>query len=327
MLDTILDVTLRDGGYLNRWQFSWENANHLLSFLHQQGLRNVEVGFVRSPQLQTTAVNGCPPEFLAKLRQFHPDMNLVCMLNPADGDWQAAVADKLEHISLLRMPCTAELIDHALEIAHAIKQQCKDIRISLNLICVSSYSLEEIKGLLSRIAVSRDVDIVYLADSRGALYPSDVQTLISSAREICPQALGFHAHDTQGYAIRNSDRAVAYGCEWIDVTLNSFGLAGGNTSLEGYLTHHQLQPEGIDLEAAVREFCQDHLPLTHPPLAVQQLYRKLAEKNIDPVWSKQLEEKYTNNLHDLVSRVSRQDYKTLESVLGAIDTLRSPVLR
>lgn len=326
MLETILDVTLRDGGYLNSWQFSWENVTHLLAFLYRQGLRNVEVGFVRSPQLQTTIVNGCPPEFLIKIRQFHPEMNLVCMLNPADENWPSAVANKLEHISLLRMPCTAELVDHALEIAHKIKQQYSTIKISLNLICVSAYSLEEIKGLLEAIAISQDVDIVYLADSRGALYPGDVGTLMATAREICPQALGFHAHNTQGYAILNCDRALASGCEWIDVTLNSFGLAGGNTSLEGYLTHHQLQHEGIDLEGAVREFCQDCLPLKHPPLALQQLYRKLAEKNIDPVWSQPLKEKYADNLHDLVSRVSRQEYKTLESILEAIDALKSPVV-
>ena len=100
----------------------------------------------------------------------------------------------------------------------------------------------------------------------------------------------------------------------------------GEFSLEGYLTHHQLQHEGIDLEGAVREFCQDCLPLKHPPLALQQLYRKLAEKNIDPVWSQPLKEKYADNLHDLVSRVSRQEYKTLESILEAIDALKSPVV-
>lgn len=56
----ILDVTFRDGGYLNRWQFSVEQSKRVLNFLQDQGLNKVEVGFLRTPNRSTSPVNGCP---------------------------------------------------------------------------------------------------------------------------------------------------------------------------------------------------------------------------------------------------------------------------
>ncbi len=311
----ILDVTLRDGGYLNRWQFSVEESKRVLNFLQDQGLSQVEVGFLRTPERSTSPVNGCPKEFLAEIQQLYPEMSLVCMLNPAEDNWQAAVADKLDHISLLRMPCTAELVDKALEIANAVKKQSSSIQISLNIICASSYSLEEIEYLLRAIAPSKNVDIVYLADSRGALYPHEVKDMMALAREICPQSLGFHAHDTLGYAIENSNQAFSQGCDWIDVTLNSFGLAGGNTPLGGYLDHHNLQSVGQSIKAEVTDFCQKHLSLRHPDALTRQRYQWLAAKNIDPVWCEQLLEKYPDTLKDKVDKLPRQHYKEIDSVL------------
>ncbi|NEO10143.1 MULTISPECIES: hypothetical protein [unclassified Moorena] len=314
-VSNILDVTLRDGGYLNRWQFSLEETKSVLNFLQDQGLSQVEVGFLRTPDRMTSPVNGCPKEFLAEIQQLYPEMSLVCMLNPAEDNWQAAVADKLDQISLLRMPCTADLVDKALEIANHLKKQSSHLKISLNLICVSSYSLAEIECLLRTIAPSKNVDIVYLADSRGALYPHEVNAMMALVREICPQSLGFHAHDTLGYAIENSNQAFAQGCDWIDVTLKGFGLAGGNTPLGGYLAHHDLQSSGQSIQAEVTDFCQKHLPLRHPDSLTRQRYRLLAAKNIDPVWCDQLLEKYPDTLNKKVEKLPRQHYKNIDSVL------------
>lgn len=310
-LDSILDVTLRDGGYLNGWQFSSAEIDSTLRFLHQQGLRKVEIGFLRTPERTTSVINGCPADFLADISARYPNMQLVGMLNPAEDNWEEAVTGKLPCLSLIRMPCTPELVDTALTIAAQLHKQSDTIKVSLNLICISAYAHEEIACLLQKIGASKYVDRVYFADSRGALFPHEIAPLIALGKQYCAQPLGFHAHDTQGNAIENSDRAFASGCDWIDVSLNGFGLAGGNTSLERYLMHHALMPQGTDLLSETQRF------LSHPTEEERQLYLMLARKNIDPIWAEQLMAIYPNNLSGLVDSLPRNHYPTLASVLEA----------
>lgn len=291
-----------------------------LTFLHQQGLRKVEVGFFRSPEKTTSDVNGCPVDFLTKITALYPDMDWACMLYPSDPQWQAAIGDKLPHISVVRMPCLPDQVEQALHMAEFIHQQSETIQVSLNLICVSSYGLDEIEALLKQIAPSKNVDVVYFADSRGALDPDGVEDIINLGRRICSQPLGFHAHDTQGQAMANSDRAFACGCDWIDVTLNGYGLAGGNTPLGPYLDHHGLLEASTGL-AGVKQFYEQHLSLAHPAPRIRTLYRILAEKNLDPVWYKKLEEKYQDDLNGLIQKSPHQHYKTLESALSVLSAL------
>ena len=314
-LNNVLDVTLRDGGYLNSWNFSIGEVDATLSFLDSLGLRWVEVGFLRSPKKMTSLVNGCPLSFLRDLHNRYRNIHLVGMLNPADGDWRSAVMGKLSYISLIRMPCTSELVESALEIARDLKIQARNIKISLNLICVSSYSCDEIGDLLKRIIRSPDIDIIYFADSRGALYPDDVEKIIMLGKKLCDSPLGFHAHDTLGNALENANRAFACGCEWIDATFNGFGLAGGNLSLENYLARNALLPnKGGVTEMQVADFVSRSLPLEHPSMVERNVLKLLANKNIDPIWSDQLQEKYQQDLGAYIGKLSWDYYKNIDDV-------------
>ena len=318
-LSNILDVTLRDGGYLNKWQFSRQEVIDMMGFLLKQGVHQAELGFLRTADKTTSMVNGCPAEFLAEITQLYPDMQCVGMLNPADEDWKEAVNGKLQYLSLVRLTCTAELIERALVIADYLHQQSPTIKVSINLICISSYQHDEIVALLKRIAPSPHVDRLYFADSRGALYPQEIEPLIALANQHCDQPLGFHAHDTLGHAIENANRAFACGCDLIDVSLNGFGLAGGNTPLAGYLQANSLVETSIDTET--RDFCKQHLSLREADMGDRSLFAVLAQKNIDPIWSDELLVKYASELSQLVGSLPRQTYKTLDEVWVLIASL------
>ena len=317
----ILDVTLRDGGYLNQWQFSREEIDALLGFLGRQGVTQVEIGFLRPPAATTSLVNGCPVEFLAESVRQHPDLQFVGMLNPAEDGWQAAVAGKLLYLSLVRLTCTAEVIDQALRIADYLHEQSSTIKVSLNLICISSYRHDEVADLLQKISPSNSIDRVYFADSRGALSPHEIEPLIAVAKQHCHQPLGFHAHDTLGNAIENTNCAFACGCDLIDVSLNGFGLAGGNTSLGGYLAANALAKASIETET--RAFCEQYLSLRQVDGDDRHLYGVLAQKNVDPIWSRALLAQYPHKLGDLIDLLPRQPYKTLSQVLDSLAALHS----
>jgi 4-hydroxy 2-oxovalerate aldolase len=315
----ILDVTLRDGGYLNQWQFADKEVDAVLGYLGSCGISRAEVGFLRAPADGTTAVNGLPAEFLKRLGEAHPALGLVGMLNPADPHWRAAIEGRLGHLSLIRLTCTAEVLDRALIIADAIRQAPRAPAVSVNLICISSYRHAEVAELLKRVDGCEAVDYLYFADSRGALAPREVGPLIALARRHCDKALGFHAHDTRGHAVENSRVAFARGCELVDVSLNGFGLAGGNTPFAGLLAAAGLADAGI--EERTQAFCAQHLSLRHAPGDDRALFRALADRNVDPIWSDALTERYPGRLMSLLASLPRRPYKTQDEVVAALEVL------
>ena len=42
----VLDVTLRDGGYVNNWEFGFEEAKSILETVYKSGVDYVEAGFI-----------------------------------------------------------------------------------------------------------------------------------------------------------------------------------------------------------------------------------------------------------------------------------------
>ena len=325
-ISNILDVTLRDGGYLNEWNFSRQQILSHIKFVRELEVKKIEIGFLRSPENTTSLVNGCPIDLLAEVKSLYNDIDFVGMLDPAQSNFEAAIADKLPYLSLIRMPCTADLVERSLSIAKEIRQQDPNVKVSLNVICVSSYSDEELEQLLQKCSSSQDIDILYFADSRGALRPDEIKPLITLAKHYWDRKLGFHAHNTLGNAISNSDLAFACGCRWIDASLNGFGLAGGNTSLSRYIAHHSLVSPNRKIEQESREFWLNHLDLKHPDEHIYKLYEILAEKNIDPVWTDQLLEIYGDAISDVVASLPRVHYKDVSSVLTNIEKETSPTV-
>lgn len=314
--DNILDVTLRDGGYLNQWRFTDAEVGAVLDHLMRYAIRHAEIGFLRAPADATSAVNGCPTNFLRQLADTHPQMRLVAMLNPADPDWRAAIDGRLDILSMVRLTCTTEVLDHALQIADAIHQILCPPAVSINLISISSYRHDEIANLVQRVDRSSAIDYLYFADSRGALAPREVGPLIDLARRHCHQSLGFHAHDTRGNAIENSRVAFDHGCELVDVSLDGFGLAGGNTPFAGLLAAAGLADDAVEIHT--QAFCARELSLRHAPGDDRALYRALANRNLDPIWAKDLTDLYPDRLTGLLEALPRRTYKTLDSAQAAL---------
>ena len=95
-------------------------------------------------------------------------------------------------------------------------------------------------GGFARIGIGRKLgiqpEVLFFADSNGAMFPSQVEKLIRFAREQVDIPLGFHAHDNLGFAVANAMAAVTGGARWIDSTVGGLGKGGGNASTEAILT-------------------------------------------------------------------------------------------
>jgi len=317
----IIDVTLRDGGYLNNWSFSAEEVLNVCAFSKHIGVEKMEIGYLSNDNCQTL-VNGCPLPFLKKVAKFYQKRDLVGMLRPTEKNVDAILSDRAPYIGLVRLPCTSDDIVKALAIAEIAHRY--DIAVSINIIIASMYTNDEIVKMLRELSQSKFVNVVYFADSRGALLPDEVANLISLAKSICPQSVGFHAHHHFGKGIENSKIALDNGCTFIDGSMNGYGDGGGNASLGQLMaTCFPSNQMYRSIEKTISDFCEENLVLKFRGGRYTKLCRLCALKNIDHIWLDDLLDEYGDITEEVLCSLPKRKYKTLAEVLSLVNCYRS----
>ena len=79
------------------------------------------------------------------------------------------------------------------------------------------------------------MDVIYLVDSYGSLYPenaSDLAKVYLEAAEKSGKKVGFHAHNNQNLAFANTIETLSYGVSFLDATAQGMGRGAGNCAME-----------------------------------------------------------------------------------------------
>ena len=71
---TLLDCTLRDGGYMNNWLFPHEKIRSTVTNLTDAGINYVEMGYLTSI---TSAVGGTQFAGVKEMSEFLPETSLL----------------------------------------------------------------------------------------------------------------------------------------------------------------------------------------------------------------------------------------------------------
>ena len=232
----LLDVTLRDGGYLNGHGWSLEQAVQVVSAIDAAGIPFTEVGY-----FQPGAADGgrrpaasSPPGYLERLAAAVRHTRLVVMAKPGacgpDDLRQLAASG----VSMVRFPVPVRDAA-ALEPLVATVREA-GMTASLNLTRISELTVEGIVDGV-RAAAGAGADVVYVADSNGSLYPTAVRALMQALGDVTDVPIGFHAHDNLRMAFANSLAAVAGGATYLDGSVGGVGKGGGNLRLELYVAH------------------------------------------------------------------------------------------
>lgn len=310
----VLDVTLRDGGYLNDWQFSDAAVRTFVEALDRSGVSFVEVGYVSDDRSRPAALQ-CAPEYLAGLKASCRCSRLVAMLSvneKSPEELSCCLRSRRDFVDVVRLPCLVERTPQVLAAAEIVAHA--DIACSVNLISITAYEPEEILACVEEIGRSGVADWLYLADSRGALLPDVAASLFAVVRRLWPGTLGFHAHDNLGMAVTNSQLALSAGFDLIDASLNGYGLGGGNTDLLAALA---LAPPGNpdhpQIIAAVQDLIARELP-PRPPY--QPLYPLAGLKNTEQEWVPDIWEIHGESSESFLTQLPWRRYKYVEEVLG-----------
>jgi len=113
--------------------------------------------------------------------------------------------------------------------------------------------------LLSIYSDNPPVNIFYIVDSYGSLYPEQIARIADVYLEFAAKygkKLGIHAHNNQQLAFANTIEAVGDGVDYLDATYASMGRGAGNCAMElllGFLRNpkYNVYP--------VIQFIEDHV--------------------------------------------------------------------
>lgn len=320
----LLDCTLRDGGYVNDWEFGAGSIGSIFSRLDSAGIDSIEVGFLddrrsydpnRSIYPDTKSVE---PIFEGMHK---PNAMVVAMIDYGTCKIENVAPKSESHIDAIRVIFKKHLQDKALEFIKQIKE--KGYKVFVNPVSVTTFSDEEMISLIGKInkiepyAVTI-VDTYGLMHSDKLLHYCDIMNTHLNENIV----LGYHAHNNFQLAYSNTIAVIEHVKNRdlsIDGTLFGMGKSAGNACTElvaMYMNErcgkqydiNQLQ-EAIDVDIT-KEFVKNqwgYRPLyyvsalneCHPNYVTQLLNKKtLSIKQINEILSKLPTENDKNLLYD-----------------------------
>lgn len=237
---TVIDCTLRDGGYYNTWNFPPEVVQ---SYLHAMVAANVQVVELGLRSLNNKAFKGASAFTTdAYLRSLNipTSLTVAVMINAVEllsGDTSLEVAlarlfpegADTSPVSLVRIACHVHEFERSLPAAAWLK--ARGFTVGFNLMQVADRQQPEIEAL-ARQASEWPLDVLYFADSMGSMAPEDVVKVIGWFREYWKGPMGIHTHDNMGHALANTLCAASSGVEWLDATVTGMGRGPGNAKTE-----------------------------------------------------------------------------------------------
>lgn len=234
---SVIDVTLRDGGFRNDFSWSPEVAHGVIEGAFASGAEYCELGYVGGlPDLHNAGV-ASPfamltakriEDLVANLRTDWVDRAFAVMRHPTGRAPMPSPDELLEvGVQLIRFVYHPSWADQ-LAIEHASAKEA-GLKTTVNLAIASRYTSDELKHHVS-IAEGLCPDILYFADTCGALTPDELPKLVRMASK--DFEVGFHGHDYLSLAIANSLAAVDAGAKWIDTSIWGLGRGAGNARTE-----------------------------------------------------------------------------------------------
>lgn len=234
----VLDATIRDGGLCNNFEFSDEFVKELYKTNIKSGVDYMEFGYKASKNLFNPDDFGkwkfCNEEDIrAIVGENVSDMKIAVMADVGRCDFKTDFLPKSESvIDMIRVACYIHQIPAAVEMIEYFHEL--GYETTCNIMAISQANSEQIQEALDMLGNS-SVDVIYLVDSYGSLYPESAAKLAKvylEAAEKYDKSIGFHAHNNQNLAFANTIETMSYGISYLDATASGMGRGAGNCAME-----------------------------------------------------------------------------------------------
>ena len=259
----VVDATLRDGGLVNDFAFPDEFVKALYNANLHAGVDYMEFGYRADKEMFD--VNKFGPckfstdEYIRSIvGENNTDLKIAIMADVGRCNYKQDILDRSESpVDLIRVATYLHQIPTAVDMIEDAKK--KGYEVSCNIMAISNAQEADVQVALDILGKS-PVDVFYIVDSFGALYPEQIARISNLYGEFAAKynkKLGIHAHNNQQLAFANTIEAVGDGVDWLDATYASMGRGAGNCAMElllGFLKNpkYNVYP--------VIQFIEQHMP-------------------------------------------------------------------
>tara|TARA_B100000212_G_scaffold209241_1_gene157982 strand:+ start:19701 stop:20768 length:1068 start_codon:yes stop_codon:yes gene_type:complete len=245
----ILDCTLRDGSYVNDFQFTAEDTKIISKALEDTGFNYIEIGHGVGLGASENTSNVAAATDLDYMKAAHDSLTkakwgMFCIPGIASLDHLSLAAD--QGMQFVRIGVNVTEVEKSKDFI----QKAKTLGMEVCTNFMKSYVLDPLNfSKQAQISLDFGSDYVYLVDSAGSMLPSEVSEYIKRTLDLCEGIkLGYHGHDNLGLSVANSLISVQLGAKLIDTSLQGYGRSAGNTSTEQFLSAIIRSGYSIDLD-------------------------------------------------------------------------------
>lgn len=232
----VLDCTLRDGGYINNWDFGVDAIEDIILQLESSRVDIIEIGFLKNEEykIDRTVYNSIKQ--ISK--QIYPKKKhclyaaMIEVHNPIPLEMVEPCSDST--VDIIRVVVWKRLLKEGFEYCKGIVE--KGYKLCIQPARVDQYSYEEFKEMVEMFN-ELDPMAVYIVDSWGTQYDKAIMKYVSIAEKyLRPQiAIGYHGHNNlmQAFATavtlgnHDTDREII-----IDASIYGIGRGAGNLNTE-----------------------------------------------------------------------------------------------
>lgn len=234
----VVDATLRDGGLVNDFYFTDEFVHDLYLANLKAGVDYMEFGYKADKEMFDVNKFGkwkfCNDDDIREVvGDNNTDLKIAVMADVGRCNYKNDIAPKSESpVDLIRVATYLNTIPAAVDMIEDAKK--KGYEVSCNIMAISNSREGDLKVALDILGKS-PVDVFYIVDSYGALYPEQIARIADTYLEFADKygkKVGIHAHNNQQLAFANTIEAVGDGVDWLDATYSEMGRGAGNCAME-----------------------------------------------------------------------------------------------
>ncbi|MCM1577251.1 MAG: aldolase catalytic domain-containing protein [Ruminococcus sp.] len=234
----LLDCTLRDGGYVNEWEFGEKNITETLQRLENAALDIIESGFIKkrnktfSDDFSLYNDTDSAEAFLAS-RNIRENTNFVAMI--MHGDYSPeCICQRQKYLKGIRYVFKKDYMNEAFENCKYILSKGFDLYVQPA--AISDYSDEEVISLV-KLFNGLDIAAFYIVDTFGTMQKSHALRLFyiidNNLKKGVP--IGFHSHNNLQLSFSNSLAIIDIPKKrelYIDTSVLGMGRGAGNLCTE-----------------------------------------------------------------------------------------------
>ncbi len=238
----ILDATIRDGGIVNNFSFTDDFVRKLYLANVKAGVDYMEFGYKADPDMFSEKEYGKwkfskDEDIRAIVGDNNTSLKIAVMADAGRTNYKRDILPRSESpIDMIRVATYISQLPLAIDMiedAHA-----KGYETCVNIMAISKVQEDDLmKGL--ELLGKTNVDVIYLVDSFGVLFPEQALRLTQLYKNIADQygkKIGIHAHNNQQLAFANTIESMRTGASYLDGTVSGMGRGAGNCHMESLLS-------------------------------------------------------------------------------------------